>query len=176
MSLECGIFPTYGLVTVRKYAGPASNQIYYKCEILNSQQIRIGIKFDASHGWNTKVIDVSQYGNITGIWEIGPIISADRWIPDTLAPVLGINPPPTVEKPKPEFEYYVDYCAFLPANPRPFDNYSDEFNIPGYMGRWQIQEQSTVVETYSNPGYLTLMLLGSGCGTGISPRADRILA
>ena len=93
-----------------KYAGPASNQIYYKCEILNSHQIRIGIKFDASHGWNTKVIDVSQYGNITGIWEIGPIISADRWIPDVLAPALGITGTPAVIKPDPSFEYYVDYC------------------------------------------------------------------
>ncbi len=92
-----------------KYAGPAASQIYMRCKILNRSQIQISIKFDASHGWNTRTLNVGQFGQITGIWEIGPIISADRWIPDTLA------------------------------------------------------------ETYSNPGYLTLTLLGSGLATGFGP-------
>ena len=153
-----------------KYAGPAASQIYLRCKILNRSQIQISIKFDASHGWNTRTLNVGQFGQITGIWEIGPIISADRWIPDTLAPALAIpNTPSPVATPNPDFEYYVDYCVFRQSVPIPFEHFSDDFNVLGWMGQWQIQEENTLVETYSNPGYLTMTLLGSGLATGFGP-------
>ena len=67
-----------------KYAGPASPQLFFRCVVHDPTHLSMGIKFEASHGWNMRHIDCSALGKITGIWEIGPIISADRWIPDVL--------------------------------------------------------------------------------------------
>jgi len=136
-----------------------------------------------------RTIDCSDFGKISGVWELGPIISGDRWIPDVLCrqlpQVKGPHPlflgegdpdnyqikmtpvrAPKPEPPNPAYEYYVDYCVFFGAKPVPFEEYSDEFNILGYLGRWQIQEQCTLVDTHSHPGHLMLKLLGPGLGTG----------
>lgn len=173
-------------------SGPASDLLYFRCVIHSPTEISVGVKFNAAHGWNMRHVNVGQYGRITGIWEVGPIFSGDRWIPDVLCRSLphkkGPHPlllgeddepqyrpnwrgvrTPTPEPPNPKFEYYVDYCAFLPSNPRPFDEYSDEFDITGYFGRWQIQPQGTIAETYSHPGNLLLTLLGPSLGTGFGP-------
>lgn len=172
-----------------KYAGPASTQLFFRCVVLSPTQLQVGIKFDASHGWNMRTIDCSEFGKITGIWEIGPIISADRWIPDVLCrnlpQVKGPHPlalgqknpggdssrlmpvtAPKPEPPNPKYEYYVDYCVFFGSSPRPFEQFSDDFNIVGYLGQWQVQEQCTLLDTHSHPGYLMLKLLGPGLGTG----------
>ncbi len=119
-----------------RYGGPASNLLYFRAVIDSPTQISIGVKFDPSHGWNMRSIDVSRLGRITGIWEIGPIISGNRWIPDRLAPELGIKARPEVMLPDPAFDYLLDYCVFLGTNPMPFKHHGDEFNIPGYMGQW----------------------------------------
>jgi hypothetical protein len=172
-----------------KYAGPASTQLFFRCVVLSPTQLQVGIKFDASHGWNMRTIDCSEYGKITGVWEIGPIISADRWIPDVLCrnlpQVKGPHPialgqknrvgdgahwtqvvAPKPEPPNPKYEYYVDYCVFFGSSPRPFEQFSDDFNIVGYLGQWQVQEQCTLLDTHSHPGHLMLKLLGPGLGTG----------
>ena len=81
-----------------KYAGPASPQVFFRCVVASPTSLAVGIKFEASHGWNMRTIDCSEYGKITGIWEIGPIISADRWIPDVLCRNL-----PQVKGPRPLF-------------------------------------------------------------------------
>ncbi len=175
-----------------KYAGPASGQLFFRCVLASPTQLAVGIKFDASHGWNMRTIDCSEFGKITGIWEIGPIISGDRWIPDVLCrnlpqmkgphPLfLGGGDPnhyqlkmtsvdaPKPEPPNPRYEYYVDYCVFFSGNPRPLEEYSDDFDILGYLGQWQVQEQCTLVDTHSHPGHLMLKLLGPGLGTGFGP-------
>jgi hypothetical protein len=172
-----------------KYAGPASPQLFFRCVLLSSTELQVGIKFDASHGWNMRTINCGEIGKITGIWEIGPIISGDQWIPDVLCrnlpqtkgphPLfLGGGDPdhyelkmtpvvaPKPEPPNPLYEYYVDYCVFFGATPRPFEDYSDDFNIVGYLGQWQVQEQCTLMDTHSHPGKLMLKLLGPGLGTG----------
>lgn len=175
-----------------KYAGPASPQLFFRCVLLNPTTLAVGIKFDASHGWNMRTIDCSEYGKITGVWEIGPIISADRWIPDVLCRNLPqlkgphplflgtgdpVNQPsrwtpvaaPKPEPPNPNYEYYVDYCVFFGSSPRPFEQFSDDFNIVGYLGQWQVQEQCTLMDTHSHPGYLMLKMIGPGLGTGFGP-------
>lgn len=170
-----------------KYAGPASSQLFFRCVVQSPTQLSVGIKFEASHGWNMRHIDCSKFGKITGIWEIGPIISADRWIPDVLCRQLpqkkGPHPlqignaknqsermfkvhAPDPEPPNPDYEYYVDYCVFFDAPPRDFEAMSDDFDIVGYLGKWQVQEQCTLMDTHSHPGYLMLKLLGPGLGTG----------
>lgn len=172
-----------------KYAGPASPQLFFRCVVLSPTELSVGIKFDASHGWNMRTIDCSEYGKITGIWEIGPIISADRWIPDVLCRslpqvkgphplLLGGGDPahyqekmtpvhaPRPEPPNPNYEYYVDYCVFFGSSPRPFERFSDDFNIVGYLGQWQAQEQCTLMDTHSYPGHLMLKMIGPGLGTG----------
>jgi hypothetical protein len=172
-----------------KYGGPASPQLYFRCVVASPTELYVGIKFDAAHGWNMRRIDCSEFGRITGIWEVGPIISGDRWIPDVLCrnlpQVKGPHPlflgntqpgstasamtpviAPKPEPPNPRYEYYVDYCVFFGAPPRPFEQYSDDFDIPGFLGQWQMQEQCTLMDTHSHPGYLMLKLLGPGLGTG----------
>ncbi|MCH2125338.1 MAG: hypothetical protein MK165_11120 [Pirellulaceae bacterium] len=170
-----------------KYGGPASPQLFFRCVVQSPTQISVGIKFDASHGWNMRHIDCSAFGKITGIWELGPIISADRWIPDELCrqipqkkgphPLFVGKPPseanrlatihaPNPEPPDPNYEYYVDYCVFFDAPPRPFEALSDDFDILGYLAKWQVQEQCTLMDTHSHPGHLMLKLLGPGLGTG----------
>lgn len=173
-----------------KYGGPASPQLFFRCVLLSPTQLAVGIKFEASHGWNMRTIDCSEYGAITGVWEIGPIISADRWIPDVLCRNLahqkGPHPlflgnrdsqgrgkmtpvvVPKPEPPNPAYEYYVDYCVFFGSSPRPFEKYSDDFDIVGYLGQWQVQEQCTLMDTHSHPGHLMLKLLGPGLGTGFA--------
>lgn len=182
-----------------KYAGPASPQLYFRCVMVSPTQLAVGIKFDASHGWNMRTIDCSEYGAITGVWEIGPIISADRWIPDVLCRALpqrkGPHPlflgngdpnhyelkmtqviAPKPEPPNPAYEYYVDYCVFFGSSPRPFEAFSDEFNILGYLGRWQVQEQCTLMDTHSYPGNLMLKLIGPGLGTGFGAAGGSALS
>jgi hypothetical protein len=169
-----------------KYGGPASPQLFFRCVALSPTVLAVGVKFEASHGWNMRTIDCSEYGKITGVWEIGPIISADRWIPDVLCrnlpQVKGPHPlflgnggsqmtpvhSPKPEPPDPKFEYYVDYCVFFGSSPRPFEQFSDDFNILGYLGQWQVQEQCTLMDTHSHPGYLMLKLLGPDLGTGFA--------
>jgi hypothetical protein len=182
-----------------KYAGPASPQLFFRCVVQSPTQLSVGIKFDAAHGWNMRTIDCSDLGPITGIWEIGPIISGDRWIPDVLCRNLpqtkGPHPlflgnadpdryeikmtpvaAPKPEPPNPLYEYYVDYCVFFGAAPRPFEEFSDEFNVVGYLGQWQVQEQCTLVDTHSHPGHLMLKLLGPGLGTGFGPAGGSSLS
>ena len=38
----------------------------------------------------------------------------------------------------------------------------------GYLGQWQVQEQGTLMDTHSYPGYLMLKLLGPDLGTGFA--------
>lgn len=182
-----------------KYAGPASPQLYFRCVLLSPTQLAVGIKFEASHGWNMRTIDCSEFGKITGVWEIGPIISADRWIPDVLCrnlpqtkgphPLfLGEGDPNQYqikmtnvvaarpEPPNPRYEYYVDYCVFFGSSPRPLELFSDEFNILGYLGRWQVQEQCTLMDTHSYPGNLMLKLIGPGLGTGFGAAGGSALS
>jgi len=175
--------------------GPASDLLYFRARVISSTHLQIGIKFAADTGWNMRDIDCSEFGPITGIWEIGPIISGDRWIPDVLCPSLPmlkgphplflggagtdnyqfndrtmtpvLNPKP--EQPNPFYEYYIDYCVFFGSSPIPFEQYSDDFDIPGYMGQWQIQPQGTIADTWTNPGHLALTLIGTGSGTGFGP-------
>jgi len=85
-------------------------------------------------------LDVFQYGDITGIWEIGPVIPCDRWIPDVLCRnlkmtkgwydvgdlVSTIKPngsysyrwvkfykAPDPVPPKPRYPYYMDTLCFF---------------------------------------------------------------
>ena len=158
-----------------KYAGPASPQLFFRCVLHSPTRLAVGIKFDASHGWNMRQIDCSEYGPITGVWEIGPIISADRWIPDVLCRnlpqvkgphplMLGDGDPekytqtmtpvvaPTARAARTRSTSITSITASssVPSRVR-FEAFSDEFDIPGYLGRWQVQEQCTLMDTHSHP-------------------------
>ena len=176
--------------------GPANDRIFFRFRMLSPTYLQFGFRGDQSYAFHIRSLDVSQYGAITGIWEIGPIISCDRWIPDVLCrnltPIKGWSDPgdlvsevkpggrysyrwekfykaPDPVAPKPTFAYYVDYCAFFPSAPLPLEEYSDNFDIVGYMAKWQAQPQSTLIDTHTNPGYLTMTLIGSSCATGFGP-------
>lgn len=151
------------------YHGAASPQFYFYVDVISPTRIRIGFEYDNKHAILQKEIDCSQYGEITGIWEIGPILSCDRWIPDTLCPQLpikrNIENPPVPIPPSPTFEFYVDYCVFRYRSPAaPWDHDSDDFDIPGYLGKIAAFQIPFSAETWSNPGSLTITLLGPSQG------------
>jgi len=187
-----------------QYGGPASNQVFFRFAVNDSDSqhaslttLSLGIKFDPQHGWNTRAFHTGEFGSVTGIWQIGPILSCDRWIPDELCanlprakgphPIWMGNQPGNYaknwvpvesrkpEQPSPAHPYYIDYCVFLRSRPIPFEQYSDDFNIRGFMGQWITQEQSTLIETYSHPGYMTWTLLGPSLATGIAPVGGDLL-
>jgi hypothetical protein len=104
-------------------AGPASPQARFRFRLDGPKGFEVGIKFNDWNEHEMRRVDCSRFGTITGVWEIGPIFSCDRWIPDGLCkelPVLRpeIKDPPEPIPPNPIHEFTVDYCAFLPCAPR----------------------------------------------------------
>jgi hypothetical protein len=106
-----------------------------------------------------KQFDVSRFGKITGIWEIGPIISLDRWIPDVLAPELGVRSGPPV-LPKPSQDHQVDYGIFFGTGLLNLEHMSDDFDDPAPMAKFY-HEAKVMIDYYSHPGYLTATFLGT---------------
>lgn len=168
-------------------SGPSSNEVFFRFVTGKGPEsaMSLGVKFNASNGWNMRNFDCSKYGRPTGIWQIGPIFSCDRWIPDVLCDALPrtrggpiyVGQPtgwvnahqPDPQPPNPKREYDIDYCTFQRSRPIPFEQYSDDFNILGFLGQWVDQPQSTVMDTYTHPGYMTWTLMGPALGTGIAP-------
>ncbi|MBI2824587.1 MAG: hypothetical protein HYX69_07875 [Planctomycetia bacterium] len=184
-----------------KGEGPANSILRFRTGVLNPTTLQVGVGYGDHAGWRMRTIDVSRFGKMTGIWEIGPVISADRWIPDVLAAELDLDKPPEwlksfrerlpvegksaptdaalvkriedlfkVDPPDPAFEYYVDYAVFYGNGPENFDHLSDEFDVPGFLAdqKWYI-EGNGIAETYSNPGYCTVTLLGMNGGWAMCP-------
>jgi hypothetical protein len=77
-----------------KGEGPANSVLRFRASLLNPTTMQVGIGYGDHAGWRMRTIDVSRFGRITGIWEIGPMISLDDWIPKTLAAELKLNRPP----------------------------------------------------------------------------------
>jgi hypothetical protein len=184
-----------------KDGGPASSIIRFRANVLNETVLQVGIGDGIHPGWRLRTIDVSKFGKITGIWEIGPVMSLDRWLPDVLAKELDVAGPPEwlksfqerlpfitksadsraetikllednfkVDPPDPKFEYFVDYAVFYGNGPENFDHLSDEFDVPGFLAdqKWYI-EGNGIAETYSNPGNLTVTLMGMNGGWAMCP-------
>ena len=149
--------------TWSKRGGPADTMIRFRVSLLSPTSLQIGAGYGDHPGWRMRNVDVSRFGAITGIWEIGPIISLDKWIPSVLAKDLKLNETPVwleafrkrqkvlgkgdvdkptldaikkslqVEPPDPRFGYYIDYATFHANGPADIDQLSDEFNIPGFL-------------------------------------------
>jgi len=77
-----------------KGEGPASSILRFRTALLGPTALQVGVGWGDHPGWRMKNIDVSRFGKITGIWEIGPVISLDRWIPDELPKALHIDKSP----------------------------------------------------------------------------------
>jgi hypothetical protein len=118
-----------------------------------------GMEACSHPGWRMKHFDVSRFGKITGIWEIGPIMSLDRWIPDVLAPELGLRSgpplPPVVSK-----YHMVDYGVFFGTGIKNLEHLSDDFDDPVPMAKWY-HEAKVMIDYYSHPGYLTATFIGT---------------
>ncbi len=181
-------------------SGPASDQLYFRLRVVNPTTLDVGLRFDTSHPFNMRRIDCSRYGEITGIWEVGPVFSCDRWIPDTLCRNLTWKRRPqssmgeligSVNKngkysakwmkyyktpdpipPQTKYEYYVDYCVFYERHADSFEELSDDFNIQGQLSKWQASPHGATIDTHNNPGYLTLNILNTGRFAGFLPVGD----
>jgi len=80
--------------TWSKQGGPADAVIRFRAQLLSPTVLQVGVGYGIHPGWRLRTLDVSRFGKITGIWEIGPILALDRWIPDVLARELRLNQPP----------------------------------------------------------------------------------
>jgi hypothetical protein len=149
--------------TWSKDGGPANHFPRFRVSLVNRRGLQIGVGFGQHPGWRYRNVNLSRFGRITGIWEIGPIFSCDRWIPDVLARELQLDRPtwleafklrqpflPSPERadaasikkleetfkidpPDPKFQYYVDYAVFYGNGPENIDHLSDDFDIPGFL-------------------------------------------
>lgn len=184
-----------------KSGGPADSILRFRAALLNPTTLHVGVGSGERPGWRMRTIDVSKFGKITGIWEIGPILSLDRWIPDVLAKEINVADTPEwltsfkqrlplitkpdaadavvvkqldeafrIDPPDPKFEYFVDYAVFYGNGPENFDHLSEEFNVPGFLADQKFYlEGNGLAETYSNPGFLTVTLLGMNGGWAMCP-------
>lgn len=161
----------------RKVAGPAENgelqDVRFRVRTLSPTQLEVGFGFGFYRGWRMRTIDVSHFGKITGIWEIGPIISQDRWMAETMAPSLGVHPTPELDPPLPGTTYYIDYANFFGNGPENFDHLSVDFDTPGVPAdqKWFL-EGDGFPETYSHPGYLTVTFSGRMSNWAMCPILD----
>lgn len=80
--------------TWSKRSGPADPVIRFRVSMQSPTSLQIGVGYGDHPGWRMRNVDVSRFGKITGVWEIGPIFSLDRWIPDVLARELKLDQPP----------------------------------------------------------------------------------
>lgn len=78
--------------TWKRMGGAAEYSIRFNVNVINPNSLQVGIGSGHDSGWQYKGFPTPK--PITGIWEIGPIISLDRWIPDVLAAELEINEAP----------------------------------------------------------------------------------
>ena len=141
---------------------PSSHSLSFRVKLVNPTLVEVGF-YGGLHGephlgWRMREIDVSRFGKIAGIWEIGPIVSLDRWLTDDLPPALGINSSPPFKISDPSNLYMVDYAVFFGASVEKFEHFSDDFDIPGFHAKWY-NEVGAMTDTYTNPGYLTVTML-----------------
>jgi hypothetical protein len=160
-----------------KFGGPAESNglmdVRFRVRVITPTKLEIGFGFGQRVGWRMRAIDLSHFGEITGIWEIGPIISLDRWMADEWAQTLGLDPVPVLESPDPQSEYFIDYLDFFGNGPESFEHMSDEFDIPGLPAdhKW-FNEGLGTVETWSNPGYMTVTFAGKPGAWAMCPAID----
>jgi hypothetical protein len=120
----------------------------------------LAVRFRQDSAYIIRPVDLSKWGQVTGIWEIGPIVPSSSWLKKNW---LGSEEIPAEPTPK-GTEVYAGFCAFryngemgrIPS----IECLSNEFNIPGYIGPWQTEIHGAVAETWSNPGALSVTLRG----------------
>jgi hypothetical protein len=80
--------------TWSKHGGPADYVLRFRVSMLSPTVLQVGFGYGLHPGWKVRTVDVSRFGKITGVWEIGPVVSLDRWIPDVMAKELHLDEPP----------------------------------------------------------------------------------
>jgi len=186
--------------SMSKMGGPASHDLRFRVGVLNPTTIKFGFCSGFSRDWRTRTVDVSKFGEITGIWEIGPIISLDDWMTEDLPKELGIDGVPSwmeslrvryesprgeqapetlkpfeelfkVDAPDPNFEYLIDSMVFFGNGAATLEHISDDFDIPGFNADTHFYiEGNAFCETFSNPGYLSITFFGDGATWAMCPR------
>jgi hypothetical protein len=158
-----------------KYGGPAQQagleDVRFRVRMLTPTKLEIGFGYGYERGWRMRTVDVSRFGKITGVWEIGPVISLDRWMSDDLAPKLKVYPTPVLDLPNPGSRTYtIDYVHFFGEGAEDFEQLSDDFNVPGVPADSKFFiENDVMAETWSHPGYLSLTVSGKSDGFAICP-------
>jgi len=157
-----------------KEGGPAESNgvcdLRFRVRAISKTQMEIGFGWGYHPGWRMREIDLSRFGEMTGIWEIGPIISQDRWMADEMVQTVGLDPMPVLDLPEPGNAYHFDYFEFYGNGPENFNHLDNEFNIPGVLPTIKhFAEGRALQETFTNPGYLTVTFAGTMSGWALCP-------
>jgi hypothetical protein len=155
--------PTIDVGDGQQDGGPATTDAYLRLRIFSPTGISFATRFEQARAFNQRYVDVSKFGKITGVWEIGPVVPSSSWI-TTQWP--GSEEIPSEPTPK-LTDVYIGFCDFRYAPPFPsFDCISNDFNIPGFMGGLWSEFHGLAADNLSNPGYLTYTLRGGANATG----------
>lgn len=180
-----------------KMSGPADHIIRFRVRLNGPSSFEIGMGAGVVRGWRTRVINTGDMGPISGIWEIGPIISCDDWIADELADELKLEELPAwvksldfryntkwaeqdpeileplkklfeVTPPNPGGPHYLDYCLFFEAGN--IEHFSEDFDIPGFFfdSKFYI-EGNSFADSINRTGYLTVTGMGNNGGWAVCP-------
>jgi hypothetical protein len=148
--------------TWKRIGGPAEYSVRFHVGLTSSNSLEVGIGSGHDSGWRYR--NVSTQKPITGIWEIGPIISLDHWIQDQLATEIAISTPPLwiesfkehnkfVKRISPEQEEILDRLKSVfkvqPPDAR-FEYYVDDISFYG-NGPENVEHLS---EDFDTPGFL----------------------
>jgi hypothetical protein len=78
--------------TWKRFGGPSEYSVRFMLGLNGPQSLEVGVGSGHDSGWRYR--NVSTDKPITGIWEVGPIISLDEWIPEILAEELDLEDAP----------------------------------------------------------------------------------
>ncbi len=136
-----------------KGIGPSKVHYYPSCIISSPTHVRFLLRFDQQNSPQIgKSLDVSRWGEITGVWNIGPILAPTSWIQERWP-----NAKPTQRDAEAYFSF-VDFRSFPPFPT--IEHYTHDFNHPGHIGLFSTELHGHIAETWSHPGYLTVTLGG----------------
>ena len=136
-----------------KGVGPSKTHYYPTCIINSPTLVSFLLRYDQQNSpYIRRDVDVSRYGKITGVWNIGPIIASQSWIRERW--------PEGRPVPR-DAEAYFGFVDFRHKPPFPtIEHFTKDFEHPGFIGRFSTEYHGHIAETWSHPGYLTITLAG----------------
>jgi hypothetical protein len=136
-----------------KGVGPSKTHYYPTVMIDSPTHLAFTLRYNQQNSpYISRGLDVSRYGKITGVWNIGPIIASQSWIKERW---------PEGQPVPRDAEAYFGFVDFRHKPPFPtIEHFTNDFEHPGFIGRYSTEYHGHIAETWSHPGYLAITLAG----------------